>query len=183
MKNRRNILLKKLKNKNNINTNPLKDKKSIKVSQKSNSTKAYPSLIKYQKASLQDINFENLMQQIKKNGINLKDMKKSTINKPRINQIYKIRNINQNNIKTKINKKKEEHKSTSVKNDIRTIFKNPNKNIIKPDKKIEEVSKDNNSENTYKNPENKLNSSLFFQENEDDFFLEEDSIKINIPHI
>ena len=63
---------------------------------------------------------ENLMKQIKKNGINLKDLKKSTNNnKPRINQIFKIKNINQNNIKTKINKKKEEYKSTSVKNDKR----------------------------------------------------------------
>ena len=184
LKNRRSILLKKLKNKNNINANPLKDKKSIKFSQNSNSTKDYPALIKYPKTSSPELNFENLMKQIKKNGINLKDIKKSTNNnKPRINQIFKIKNINQNNIKTKINKKKEEYKSTSVKNDKRTIFKNLNNNLIKPDKKIEETSKDNNSENTYKNPENKLSSSLFFQENEDDFFLEEDNIKINIPHI
>ena len=185
LKKGRDFLLKKLKNKNNINIYSLKDKKSTKLSKNNNnSAKAYPALIKYPKHLLPELTFENLIQQIKKNGTYLKDINKSkNTNKQRINQIYKIKNTNKSNIKSKINKKREEHKITSGKNDTKAIFKNTNKNLIKFIKKKEENSKDNQSENTFRNPENKLSSSHFFQENEDDFFLEDDNIKINIPHI
>ena len=101
----------------------------------------------------------------------------------KINQIYKIKNNNKGNFKQKLNKKKEESKNISKKNDTRAIFKSTNKNLIKLPKIKEENSKCNNVENSKKIQNNKSNNSIFFQENEDDFFLEEDSIKINIPHI
>ena len=88
--------------------------------------------------------------------------------------------------KIKINKEKEEQKNININNEIKNKYnadKNQIKqNIIKYINKKEENSKEEDPEKTLRNPENKLNRSYFFKENEDDFFLEEDNIKINIPH-
>ena len=184
MKKKRSSLLNNLKNKNNVNNNSLKNKSKNNYSKKSASTKATHAKIKYPKQLLPELNFETLMQHIKKTNINLKDINKQVnINKSKINQIYKIKNKNKGNFKQKLNKKKEESKNISKKNDTRAIFKSTNKNLIKLPKIKEENSKCNNVENSKKIQNNKSNNSIFFQENEDDFFLEEDSIKINIPHI
>ena len=167
LKNKRNFLIQKLKNKNNNNINSLKEKKNNKLYKNNNSTKVSSALNKNPKPILPELTFENLIRQIKKNNSYLKDISKNqNINKPRFNQIDKLNTINKGNLKSKRNKKSEEHKNISGKNDIRTIFKNTNKNLIKSIKKKEENSKDNNSEGTHRNPENKLSGSLFFEENE-----------------
>ena len=185
MKRRRNSLLKNLKNKDNIKNNSITNKNKIfNHSKKRTSVKPVHALIKYPKPSSPELNFESLMQQIKKNNNNLKDINKSiNINKSKMNQIYKIINNNKGNLKQKLNKK-EESKNISKKNDTRTIFKNTNNKLIKLCKIKGENSKCNNNENSKKVSNNKSSNNInFFQENDDDFFLEEDSIKINIPHI
>ena len=181
IKNRRSLLLQKLKNKNNKS---LKNKLNFKLSQNDISSKSPNTIMKFGKPIMQELNFENLIQKIKNKSSSHKDVNKFLINNRTKNkQMYNIKNVNKGNAKSKSNIKKEGYKNISIKTDTKTLFKNSNKNIIKYNKRKEENTKNNSSEKTYKNPENKLNGSLFFQENEDDFFLEEDSIKINIPHI
>ena len=182
LKNRRNVLLQKLKNKNKNNS--LKNNFNSKYSQKYISSKGIPSVNRYEKQIIQDLSFENLIQKIKRKGSSSKNINKViNINKTKFHQIYKLNNINKGNKRAKFYKKKDEYKGISSKTDTKTIFKNTKKNLNKYIKKNEEDTKENSPEKTLRNTENKLSSSLFFQENEDDFFLEEDNIKINIPHV
>ena len=159
------------KNKNDLNIKIIND-----------TEKSKPFNIKYQKAASNEMSFQDLMFQIKNNG-----NKKNTFNNNHNNnRIQYLRYNIKNSIKAKINKEKEEQKNININNEIKNKYnadKNQIKqNIIKYINKKEENSKEEDPEKTLRNPENKLNSSYFFKENEDDFFLEEDNIKINIPH-
>ena len=85
MKKKRSSLLNNLKNKNNANNNSVKNKSKNNYSKKSASTKATHAKIKYPKQLLPELNFETLMQHIKKTNINLKDINKQVnINKSKI---------------------------------------------------------------------------------------------------
>ena len=191
----RSLLLEKLKNKNKIN-NIINNKQNIKLIKTSNNSAHSPYINKYPRSVQSELNFHNLMKQIKNHKNNLKHSSQpkniSINNKIKFNQIYKRKNKENNNGKIKFNglKNKEENKSISNNKNKKNNFvkeisflSKTNKNLIKYNKKKEENTKENNSEKTFKNNDNKLSSSHFFQENEDDFFLEEDSVKINIPHI
>ena len=191
----RSLLLEKLKNKNKIN-NIINNKQNIKLIKTSNNSAHSPYINKYPRSVQSELNFHNLMKQIKNHKNNLKHSSQpkniSINNKIKFNQIYKRKNKENNNGKIKFNglKNKEENKSISNNKNKKNNFVEEisflgetNKNLIKYNKKKEENTKENNSEKTFKNNDNKLSSSHFFQENEDDFFLEEDSVKINIPHI
>ena len=176
LRQRRTILLEKMRNKFNKNKNDL----NIKII--NDTEKSKPFNIKYQKAASNEMSFQDLMFQIKNNG-----NKKNTFNNNHNNnRIQYLRYNIKNSIKAKINKEKEEQKNININNEIKNKYnadKNQIKqNIIKYINKKEENSKEEDPEKTLRNPENKLNSSYFFKENEDDFFLEEDNIKINIPH-
>ena len=191
---KRSLLLEKLRinnnNKNNYNVNTKQNTKLIKKNNNS------PFINKYPKSNHSELNFYNLMKQIKNHHNNLKHSSQSksiSINtQVKVNHIYKIKNKESNKKKFKFQKHKDKEENKSISNNknnknnfIKEIsFCNEtNINIIKNNKKKEENSKDNNSEKTLKNIDNKLSSSHYFKENEDDFFFEEDSIKINIPHI
>ena len=189
----RSLLLEKLRINNNKNNENTKNKHNIKLVKKNINS---PFINKYPKQIQYEFNFYNLMKQIKKHNKNLKHSshpKSININtQVKINQIYNIKNKENNKEKIKYNghKIKEENKSISNHKNKKNNFvkeisfiNNTNKNIINYNKNKQENSKDNNSEKTLKNNNNKLSSSHYFKENEDDFFFEEDSIKINIPHI
>ena len=189
----RSLLLEKLRINNNKNNENTKNKQNIKLVKKNINS---PFINKYPKQIQYEFNFYNLMKQIKKHNKNLKHSshpKSININtQVKINQIYNIKNKENNKEKIKYNghKIKEENKSISNHKNKKNNFvkeisfiNNTNKNIINYNKNKQENSKDNNSEKTLKNNNNKLSSSHYFKENEDDFFFEEDSIKINIPHI
>ena len=186
LKRRRNLLLEQLKNKNNIFD---KKKQKNKLFIKSNNAKASSVATKYPKTMQREINFPNLILHIKNHENNIKQINNNKINNNhiKINQVYNIK-TKEGKIKSKENK--EQNKNISLTNSKKSNFvqritndKNINKNKSIINKNKEENKNDNSSEKTFKNNDNKLSDSHFFQENEDDFFLEDDNIKINIPHI
>ena len=186
LKRRRNLLLEQLKNKNN---GFQKKKQKNKLFIKNNDAKASSVTTKYPKTMQREINFPNLILQIKNQDNNIKQINNNKINNKqiKINQVYNIKN-KEGKIKVNENKKQNKNESISINQNKKSNFvqritndNNLNKNII--NKKKEENKNDNSSEKAYKNNDNKSNATHFFQENEDDFFLEDDSIKINIPHI
>ena len=145
----------------NITINSIKENKSIKKNNNTNTNKIY-----------NNISFHNIY-----NFKNQKEEHKNIIKNNRSDLLEKvIASPLNSHLKENINKIKKL-------NYINTTNNTSSNNIIINNKRKSESSMENESETIINSKiDNKINDSLIYFEDDDNFFLEEDNVGINIPH-